>query len=132
MREWSITMPAELHVELKETPQDGLLLRFQGAIEQANPGAFLDPLLEQVHQEAQRLGLAVTADFTGLGFLNSSGIKSLIKWVMKQMCLPEGARYGIKFLYARHVTWQATSLTAITHLARGSVIAEPVQEGAIR
>jgi hypothetical protein len=119
--------PAELAIELCEASHNGLVLRFRGTIEQANPGEFLDPLLDQIHQEALRRGRTlVTADFTQLGFLNSSGIKSLIKWVMKQMYLGEDTRYGIKFLYSSRITWQVTSLKAITNLSRGTVLAEPV------
>jgi hypothetical protein len=120
-------IPAELAIELVEAPDDELVLRFRGTIEQANPGEFLDPLLDRIHQEALRRGGArVTADFTELGFLNSSGIKSLIKWVMKQMYLGEDTRYGIRFLYSSRITWQVTSLKAITNLSRGTVLAEPV------
>jgi hypothetical protein len=122
-----IQLPEGLEIEWSEAPGNGVLLRFKGTIEQANPGEFLDPLLDQVHRRAiDRPGALVTADFTQLGFLNSSGIKSLIKWVMKQMYLPDGGRYGIRFLYSSQVTWQATSLRAITNLSRGSVVAEPV------
>lgn len=122
-----LVFPAELSIELTETPERGLLLRFRGTIEQANPGEFLDPLLDKIHQAAlDRKDTLVTADFTEFGFLNSSGIKSLIKWVMKQMYLSDESRYGIKFLYSSQVTWQATSLRAITNLSRGTVVAEPV------
>lgn len=122
-----LVFPAELSIELTETPERGLLLRFRGTIEQANPGEFLDPLLDKIHQAAlDRKDTLVTADFTEFGFLNSSGIKSLIKWVMKQMYLSDESRYGIKFLYSSKVTWQATSLNAISNLSRGTVVAEPV------
>ena len=65
--------------------------------------------------------------FTDLQFCNSSGIKALINWVMKQMEMgPADQPYPVKFLYSKKVTWQQTSLKAITFLARGIVTAEPV------
>lgn len=104
-----------------------LRLKFSGTIDQPNPGVFLDPFLEKVHAQALGTpGAEVTADFTALSFLNSCGIKSLIKWIMKQTELPEEKRYPIKLLYSRQVTWQQTTLKALTYLAKGVVTVEPV------
>lgn len=106
--------------------QDGrLILKFIGTIDHTNPGEFLDPLLDKVHTQAVARSIPqVEADITELEFLNSNGIKSVIKWVMRHMELTEGARYGLKVTYSRKITWQQTCLKAINHLAKGSVIAE--------
>lgn len=105
----------------------GMIIKFKGHIDDANPGAFLDPALEDIHQQvlAHKLG-EVDADFTDLAFLNSSGIKSLIKWIMRQTELPEAQKYKIKFLYSSRITWQQTSLKALTYLAPKTVVAVPV------
>jgi hypothetical protein len=114
-------------IDIQDGEAGALLLKFKGNIDQSNPGEFMDPLLDQVHDRvlANRVP-SVIADFTDLQFCNSSGIKALINWVMKQMEMPPDSRYPVKFLYSKKVTWQQTSLKAITFLARGIVTAEPV------
>lgn len=108
-------------------PEGELLLTFKGNIDHADPGEFLDPAFDQVHEQVLAAGIpAVVADFTALQFCNSSGIKALINWVMKQMEMAPEHRYPVKFIYSKKVTWQQTSLKAITFLARGIVTAEAV------
>jgi hypothetical protein len=114
-------------IKVMDGRDGGLVLKFSGTIDHVNPGEFIDPLLDQVHSQVMEKRIPqVEADFTELGFLNSSGIKSLIKWVMKQTTLSEDRRYPIRFVYSSKVTWQQTSLKAITHLAKGTVVADPV------
>lgn len=115
-------------VSIAVDEQDGVMvIRFTGNIDDANPGAFLDPALEDIHRQvlANKLD-EVDANFTDLSFLNSSGIKSLIKWIMRQTELPEDQKYKIKFTYSSRITWQQTSLKALTYLAPKTVVAVPV------
>lgn len=104
----------------------GLCIKFSGTIDQADPGQFMDPILEKVHAQALEKKSRVDADFTNLSFLNSCGIKALIKWVMKLNTVPQPARYAIKLLYSSKITWQQSSLKAITFLAKDIVTIEPV------
>jgi hypothetical protein len=104
-----------------------MTIKFKGKIDDADPGVFMDPTLEEIHQQIVANGLKeVNADFTDLGFLNSSGIKSLIKWIMRQTELADEQKYKINFLYSSRVTWQQTSLKALTYLAPKTVVALPV------
>ena len=104
-----------------------MTIRFKGKIDDADPGVFMDPTLEEIHQQIVAHGLnEVNADFTELSFLNSSGIKSLIKWIMRQTELGEDQKYKINFLYSSRITWQQTSLKALTYLAPKTVVAMPV------
>ena len=68
----------------------------------------------------------VSADFTELKFCNSSGIKAIINWAMLQMDVAPEDRYPLQFVYSKKITWQQTSLKAITLLARGIVTAQAV------
>ena len=114
-------------IDIQDGAEGTLVLKFKGNIDQSNPGEFMDPLLDQVHDRVlANKTPSVVADFTDLQFCNSSGIKALINWVMKQMEMPADSRYPVKFLYSKKVTWQQTSLKAITFLARGIVTADPV------
>lgn len=115
---------AELTVE----EHDGtLVIRFTGNIDVSDPGKFLDPALEQIHRQVLESKFGeVDADFQQLAILNSSGIKSLIKWIMLQTEVPEEQKYRIRFLYSSRITWQQTSLKALTYLAPKTVIAVQV------
>src|ERR1035437_7689541 len=94
-----------------------MTIRFKGKIDDADPGSFMDPALEAIHGQIVAHALReVNADFIELGFLNSSGIKSLIKWIMRQTELGDDQKYKINFLYSSRVTWQQTSLKALTYL----------------
>jgi hypothetical protein len=104
-----------------------MTIKFKGKIDDADPGVFMDPTLEEIHGQIVANGLKeVNADFTDLSFLNSSGIKSLIKWIMRQTELADEQKYKINFLYSSRVTWQQTSLKALTYLAPKTVVALPV------
>lgn len=104
-----------------------LTVAFSGRIDDADPGSFMDPALQAIHDEILAQGLReVAADFTELSFLNSSGIKSLIKWIMRQTELDDDQKYKIKLLYSSRVTWQQTSLKALTFLAPKTVSTVPV------
>lgn len=115
-------------VQIAVDEGDGkMVIRFKGKIDDADPGIFMDPTLEEIHQQIVAHGLnEVNADFTELSFLNSSGIKSLIKWIMRQTELAEDQKYKINFLYSSRITWQQTSLKALTYLAPKTVVAMPV------
>lgn len=110
-----------------EEREGAMVLRFSGNIDHPMPGEFLDPALEAIHQHIVKNAFPeVDADFTALSFLNSSGIKCLIKWIMRQTELPESQKYRIRFLYSSRITWQQTSLKALTYLAPKTVVAVPV------
>lgn len=97
-------------------------LVFAGSIEHPDPGVYLDPLLADLHTRllARRV-LTLRVDFTELAFLNSGGIKSLIKWVMCVSDLAPENRYAVQLAYTSEITWQYASLKAITLLSRGAL-----------
>lgn len=102
---------------------DGVVVSFHGDIDMEDPGTILDPLFNAVHEGASAQKLqTVTADFTELNFLNSSGIKAIAKWIMK---LGQNAgAYRIRLKYNKDITWQATSLQTLTFLVPGAVYVE--------
>jgi hypothetical protein len=66
----------------------------------------------------------IVADFTGLTFLNSSGIKAVAKWIMKLAMLPPDQKYQIRIAHNKAITWQVTSLPTLTFLVPGAVKVE--------
>jgi hypothetical protein len=112
----------EIALAVRTLPDGMVELTFAGAIEHPNPGIFLDPLFLDLHTRLLELRVpALRVDFTELAFLNSSGIKALIKWIMRVTDLPAAERYAIEFVYSSEITWQYASLKAITLLSRGAV-----------
>jgi len=106
-----------------EDATKGVVVRFIGDIDMEDPSKLLDPFLAKVHSEAIEKKLeVVSADFTKLNFLNSSGIKSIAKWVMKLSTAEH--KYKLRFLHDPSISWQATSLQTLTFLVPGAVTVE--------
>lgn len=110
-----------IKIEADDIP-DGLGIRFTGDIDMEDPGVILDPFFDQVHQGMiSKKWKEVRADFTGLNFLNSSGIKSVAKWIMKLSDLSTDVKYRITIIHNKDITWQVTSLPTLTFLVPGGV-----------
>ena len=104
---------------------EGLMVQFVGDIDMEDPSIVLDPLFEKIHQGmvAKKIPFIV-ADFKGLTFLNSSGIKAVAKWIMKLAMLPPDQKYQIRIAHNKAITWQVTSLPTLTFLVPGAVKVE--------
>ena len=101
---------------------DGIAIVFSGDIDMEDPGILLDPFFDKIHQGAVENNLKeVNADFTNLHFLNSSGIKTVAKWIMQLGELSSDSKYLIKILHNKDITWQVTSLPTLTFLVPGGV-----------
>lgn len=114
----------KVHIEVKDTAA-GIAVLIKGDIDMQDPSTILDPLFDQVHKGCLAAGIPVVeADMRELGFLNSSGIKALAKWIMNLAAAPADTRYKIKLVHNKAVTWQATSLPTLTFLVPGAVSLE--------
>ena len=102
-----------------------ILVKFIGDIDMEDPSIILDPLFEKLHDGVMKQNIKqVKADFNELSFLNSSGIKSVAKWIMKLTELDESKKYMIKILHNKDITWQVTSLPTLSFLVPGGVKVE--------
>lgn len=100
----------------------GIKVKFVGDIDMEDPSIVLDPLFERIHGGMVSKKIPdVVADFQGLNFLNSSGIKAVAKWIMKLAMLPADQKYLIKIAHNKAITWQVTSLPTLTFLVPGAV-----------
>ncbi len=96
---------------------DGITVYFHGKINMQNPQAIFGPYFDELHHKILDKNIKkVTADFTDLQFLNSSGLKSIIRWIMNDASLPKDNQYYIKILYNKEIGWQETSLTTFKDL----------------
>ncbi len=101
---------------------NGVKVLFNGDIDVQNPEPIFVPFFEQIHANmiAQNVKY-VELDFSKLTFLNSSGIKTLIKWITKVTPLPADQKYNFKIIANSQITWQETSLKMLSMLAPGLI-----------
>lgn len=111
----------KIKIEVVDTAT-GISVKFVGDIDMEDPSIVLDPLFEKIHTGMVSKKIPdVVADFQGLNFLNSSGIKAVAKWIMKLAMLPADQKYHIKISHNKAITWQVTSLPTLTFLVPGAV-----------
>ena len=111
----------KIKIEIQDSAT-GILVKFVGDIDMEDPSIVLDPLFEKIHTGMVAKKIPdVVADFHGLNFLNSSGIKAVAKWIMKLAMLPADQKYQIKISHNKAITWQVTSLPTLTFLVPGAV-----------
>lgn len=108
-------------IDLADDPK-GIRVIFSGDIDMADPGPLLDPFFESIHKEIMANSIkAAVLDFNALMFLNSSGIKSIAKWIMKLATLDSESKYQIIIVQNKDITWQTTSLPTLSFLVPGAV-----------
>jgi hypothetical protein len=96
---------------------DGETVFVVGEIDQLSPRDFMAGFIEVVHNMALGEGLMeVRVDVTGLVFLNSSGIKEFLSWILRRNRLPVERRYRINFLFDPTVAWQPITLPRLRDL----------------
>ncbi|RPJ06406.1 MAG: hypothetical protein EHM28_10135 [Spirochaetaceae bacterium] len=110
-----------IKIDVEDIPQ-GLQIKLHGDIDMEDPSILLDPFFSKIHEGITSKKMKeVVADFRGLNFLNSSGIKAVAKWIMKLTDLADDKKYLIKILHNKDITWQVTSLPTLTFLVPGGV-----------
>jgi hypothetical protein len=96
---------------------DGQTVFVAGEIDQLSPRDFMAGFLEIVHNMALGEGLAeVKVDVTSLGFLNSSGIKEFLSWILRRNRIPPDKKYKINFLFDPAIAWQPITLPRLRDL----------------
>lgn len=98
------------------------IVKFSGCIDLLNPEPLFVPFFDNIHENIIKENIKeVILDFKELSFLNSSGIKTITKWIMKIHSLSPENKYKMKLLYSEEITWQRTSLMILTYLAPDNV-----------
>ncbi|MCB1164814.1 MAG: hypothetical protein KDK37_04515 [Leptospiraceae bacterium] len=106
----------KVKMELEDSA-GALKLSIHGEIDMAEPSIAIRPYLEKVHNHILEKGASqVEVDFTNLGFMNSSGIKEFVTWIMKLNLTPPEKKYSIKLTYAGTITWQESSIPVLQKL----------------
>ena len=94
-----------------------------GEIDQQSPRDFLAGFFEIVHNMALGEGLAVVrVNVTELMFLNSSGIKEFLSWILRRQRIAPEKKYKIDFLFDPAVAWQSATLPRLRDLDPDGIV----------
>lgn len=107
-----VALPTLSGLEVVVSPPERITLK--GSISTRDPAAALAGFTRAVHASAVADGLReVTVDLSGLGFVNSSGIRLFVDWAtwLKSGSTPP---YRLRFVTDRAITWQRTSFKVLT------------------
>lgn len=106
-------------VKMEERNNDFYFL-FEGNIDTQDPNLLLEPFFERMHQQVLNSDTnKIVWDFQKLEFLNSSGIKSLVNWILRAN---QEKKYQIKLSVNNTYTWQGISLGVLKLMAPEIVI----------
>ena len=108
---------------------DGDTVFITGEIDQLSPRDFMAGFFEIVHSMALGEGLGeVRVDVTELAFLNSSGIKEFLSWILRRNRIPPEKKYKINFLFDPAVAWQPITLPRLRDLDPDGIVLTPVSK----
>ena len=96
--------------------EDGVLrIAMSGIVGLRDPAAVFDPYWDDLDKALRRERVTqVELDLSGLEFMNSSGIMTLVRWMLKVRAAPA---YGIVVRYDSNLTWQKTNVPVLAKLA---------------
>lgn len=88
-----------------------------GTVLVEQPAKFMEPFFIDVHEAILDEGISeIKIDLRDLKFLNSSGIKEIVKWILKVDALPDETQYSLMFLYNPETLWQESFISSIVNL----------------
>lgn len=97
--------------------EDSILLVVSGEIDMRDPSIFILPYLLNIHEAVIAGGIkTISVDFSNLSYVNSSGIKTIISWLMKSKDVPNGKGYKVKIIQNSDIAWQESTFPVIMKL----------------
>ncbi len=83
-----------------------------------NPGTILDPYFDKIHEKLTELRIKkVRCDFRDLTYINSSGIKSLLYWILKDHNEAPDKKYSFEIFINEDSRWQADGIGFLKKIA---------------
>jgi hypothetical protein len=94
-----------------------ILLMMSGEIDMRDPSQAILPHLLKIHEAliAQEIKI-ISVDFSNLLYVNSSGIKTMISWLMKSKDVESGKGYQVKIIQNSDLAWQESTFPVIQKL----------------
>lgn len=100
-----------------------LSLILTGAVDMRNPTSDILPYLIKVHDEVVKNKIKrINVDIKDLIYMNSSGIKILINWIMKINDEPRENYYCINFISNSDIAWQESTLPVLHKLFPDNIL----------
>ena len=94
---------------------DVLKVMMSGSVESRDAGAVFDGYWAALDAAVRREGVSqVELDLSGVDFMNSSGILTLVRWMTRLRAQPD---YQIAIRHDRNLTWQKTNIPVLAKLA---------------
>ena len=108
---------------------DAVSVVLRGDSDARDAGTALNEYLTQrVHPAVLAAQLRqIHVDVTGLEFLNSSGIKALVNWLLLLKKRPPDDRYALVVQYDEGITWQGKGLRPLCAVAPTFLRLEPLR-----
>ncbi|OHD08628.1 MAG: hypothetical protein A2086_16420 [Spirochaetes bacterium GWD1_27_9] len=99
------------------------IVHLSGIVDQRNPQEFLNIFFNRIKEEVSQEKLnEISFDITNLNFLNSSGLKALLNWIIALSKLKKEDKFKIVFLCSKEILWQKRSLMPLSLIAPDIVI----------
>ena len=106
---------------------DGSSIIMTGEINEKEPGKDLKDFFEELNLYfVDKKINEVSIDVRSLFFLNSSGIKEIIKWVMNLNEIYRKSHGKIKFYCSKDIIWQKPSFVPISNISPGIIYVNEV------
>lgn len=97
-------------------------LKFSGVLDIEDPYNIIDPFLNNIHNEIINNNIKnIIVNIIELYFINSSTIKSIIKWLVKLPKLSESQKYKATFFINKDLFWQLQSFDSFKYFGKGLV-----------
>lgn len=102
---------------------DVIRLNIRGSFEVKNTNDVIALYFDSVHDKIINSNVRlIELDITGLSFINSSGIATLVSWFMKIPLLPDDKKYLITILFNSKVHWQNNGLQVLKKIAGDQLV----------
>ncbi|MBN2440171.1 MAG: hypothetical protein JXJ04_02460 [Spirochaetales bacterium] len=97
---------------------EGIKLSFQGSIDMEYPQQKLDGYFMKIHEELISNKIKnINCDFNQLSYINSSGIRCLVKWIVNLINIKDSEqKYIMDFYINKEYEWQVASLGFLSGL----------------
>ena len=102
---------------------DGIEIAFKGSIDMEFPHLTLDPYFQQVHEAVLLRKIShVYCNLQELSYINSSGIKSIMKWILDLTGMKDTDNsYHITFIISNEYKWQSASFEFVVQMCPGLI-----------
>jgi hypothetical protein len=98
------------------------ILDIRGSIDFQEPEKIIGSYFRKIHNHVVEKGMKdIKINITNLSFLNSSGIKEFVEWIMNIESLENEKKYSITFLTNSEFLWQESSISTLMHLSPDNI-----------